>query len=321
MRGLAILSVVIHHYFRAKLLWAGVDLFFVLSGYLITSVLLRTKGKSFGPYLGDFYKKRARRILPPYAMLLIIVTLLLGAGWMAHGWLYFGLMNFASPMHFDIPPQLGALWSLAVEEQFYLLWPVAVYFLSGKHLERLTISLLFIAPVARFAGTHSFDNGWAVFMLLPFRMDTLAAGALAALYWPRLKTTCNGSKQFHLACAGAAVVAVGMFGVLGRAGITTYSNTAMGNVAIYEASLLLVSSVFMFALSGGAKWFFELAPLVGMGTISYSVYLIHHTARLQFKSTLVSLAATVIYGVAMWFAIEKPLTRRVDQPILHSQRA
>ena len=318
LRGIAVLSVVIHHYFHAKLLWAGVDLFFVLSGYLITSILLRTKDKSFGPYIGTFYKKRVRRILPPYAMLLVIVTLLLGAGWMAHGWLYFGLMNFAMPMHFDIPEQLGVLWSLAVEEQFYLLWPVAVYFLSGKHLERLTISLLFIAPFARFGCTRYFAHHWAMYMLLPFRMDTLAAGSLAALYWPRMKATCNGSRKFHLAWAGAAVLAVAMFGVLSRQGITTYNNTAIGNTAIYEATLLMVFSLFMVALSGGAKWLFELAPLVGMGTISYSVYLIHQTAKLQFNSVLVALAATLIYAVAMWFAVEKPLTRRAVNEMIPS---
>ena len=84
VRALAITSVFIHHAFNIKLLWMGVDLFFVLSGFLITGILLKSRKKSFGRYIGAFYERRARRILPPYLVVMVITTAFLDTWWMRH---------------------------------------------------------------------------------------------------------------------------------------------------------------------------------------------------------------------------------------------
>jgi peptidoglycan/LPS O-acetylase OafA/YrhL len=106
-------------------------------------------------------------------------------GGFAPGYLYAFLMNFIYPLRVSAPLPFAPLWSLAVEEQFYLLWPLAVYFLSEKHLARLALSLIVAAPILRWICTPWFATQWQIYMLTPFRMDTLATGALIAIAWRR----------------------------------------------------------------------------------------------------------------------------------------
>lgn len=137
VRALAILAVFFHHALKIKLLWMGVDLFFVLSGFLITGVLLNEKHRGIGKYFSHFYERRVRRILPPYGLTLVLASLFFGIAWMRHWYLYILLTNFLLPLHIQHPIAFDPLWSLAVEEQFYLVWPFAVYYLSERHLRAL----------------------------------------------------------------------------------------------------------------------------------------------------------------------------------------
>jgi peptidoglycan/LPS O-acetylase OafA/YrhL len=316
VRALAIASVFIHHAFKIKLLWMGVDLFFVLSGFLITGILLDERRKPFGEYIGGFYTRRARRILPPYVAILIITALIFGVGWLRYWYLYIGAMNFLMPLRLTTPNTLP-LWSLAVEEQFYLLWPVAVYYLSRKHLTRCVLALLLLAPILRCFCTPLFTTHWAVYMLLPFRMDTLAAGALIAIMWPELQKTLNSTPNLKWVIGGscAAVIAMALLSIryLGRHGFTTDSNTAMGNFGVYEATLAIVASIFIVALIGIGKKVLSSWPLMWLGRISYSIYLIHLTALYlapkssAFMTFVAAAAGTLVYATAMWFLVEKPI--------------
>jgi peptidoglycan/LPS O-acetylase OafA/YrhL len=83
-RGVAILAVFLNHALNAKLLWMGVDLFFILSGFLITGVLLNAKQHSLRGYFAKFYARRARRILPPYLLTLLMASLFFGFAWTRH---------------------------------------------------------------------------------------------------------------------------------------------------------------------------------------------------------------------------------------------
>jgi peptidoglycan/LPS O-acetylase OafA/YrhL len=134
VRALAITAVFLHHAFKIRLLWMGVDLFFILSGFLITGILLQHKTQPIGRYFAEFYNRRVRRILPPYLLLLIVTTILFGVAWMRYAYLYVMLMNVIRALSLERPVSLEVLWSLAVEEQFYLLWPFAVYLLSEAAL-------------------------------------------------------------------------------------------------------------------------------------------------------------------------------------------
>jgi peptidoglycan/LPS O-acetylase OafA/YrhL len=310
LRAFAVTAVFLDHTSaRLKLGWIGVDLFFVLSGFLITGILVRSKNQSFSRYIGEFYARRVRRILPPYIAILVITTLVFGFGWLANWYLYFGAMNFL--LSFGLgPPTIWLLWSLAVEEQFYLLWPVVIFLMNRKQIGGCAVALLLLAPLLRFLCTSLFRNHWMIYSLLPFRMDTLAAGALIALNRHRFSR--------RNAIMGATVVLfAGLGGIiwLAKHQLSGSSNTPTSNVVVYESTLFIVTGVFLLALFGIGKSVLCFAPIRWLGTISYSVYLFHVTAiYLAFRPSiaptlrpLVGALLTVGYATGMWFLVERPI--------------
>lgn len=173
----------------AQIGWSGVDLFFVLSGFLITGILLR--GKAAGRAMGSFLMRRVLRIVPAYylALLIVLVVVPLATGaypvprasLQAPWWLYVSNMFLAN---FEV---LGGLfgmshfWSLAVEMQFYLLWPLLVYRLSPDALVRVALGGLALALLAR-AVAVGLGAGWKVaYAWMPMHMDGLLVGALVAM--------------------------------------------------------------------------------------------------------------------------------------------
>ncbi len=210
VRGLAILMVMIFHLwaiqhhnpldifvsFGTCLGWFGVDLFFVLSGYLITGILLDAKGADH--YFRNFYVRRVLRIFPLYYVILIASLYVLPhllppdkaarfgsvAGDAPYYWLY--LSNFVSarvgaPIH----GVLDVTWSLAIEEQFYLVWPAVVFFCSRRALVRIAAGLA-VASLATRIGLHYFSsyNAYSIYVLTPCHLDGLVAGAVLAV-WAR----------------------------------------------------------------------------------------------------------------------------------------
>ena len=310
LRGLAILAVFFHHALHLKLLWMGVDLFFVLSGFLITGVLLSMKDKPMHQYFSHFYGRRARRLLPAYALILILASLLFGISWMRHWYLYLGLMNLLEPLRISRPQAFDPLWSLAVEEQFYLVWPFIVYLLSEKQIARVAMALVVLAPVLR--GVVHLPNPWGVYMLTPFRMDLLAMGSLLALAYRHAKPLLV-RYGFRI---GAALVGLGL-GVLfalSRAGQATYANTRVGNVLIFEGSLVVVTGMMVWALGGGFSRWLRWPPLRYIGQISYSMYLVHLGILVllsrwlhSFQLAVAGLAAAVVFASVSWYGLEKPV--------------
>ena len=125
LRAIAVGAVFLQHALKAPL-WMGVDLFFVLSGLLITGILLDRKARGQS-YFSHFYARRVRRILPPYVLLLVVSTILFGAGWLPHWpWFAFFSTNIGLSLGSIGHDSLNVLWSLAVEEQFYIFWPFVV---------------------------------------------------------------------------------------------------------------------------------------------------------------------------------------------------
>ena len=310
VRAIAILLVFVHHASQVKLLWIGVDLFFVLSGFLITGVLLNAKKHSLKGYFAHFYARRARRLAAPYILILILVSLVFGTAWMQHWYFYILLTNFVLPLHIPHPAALEPLWSLAVEEQFYLVWPFAVYFLSEKHLRRLCIALIVFVPVLR--GVVHFNEHWPIYTLTPFRMDLLAAGGLLMLEWRAHRERIErwgwiAGPLFSL-CGFA-----GLF-LLMKLGITTYGNTPAGNVLVYEACLLIMVGFMLYALAGRGVGWLKWGALTYIGTISYSMYLVH-TGALELvdkrfhgvAGAILALSATIAYGALSWSLIESKL--------------
>lgn len=316
LRAIAVTAVVLQHLFQIKMLWMGVDLFFILSGFLITDILIEQRSRNLRGYLKYFYSRRVRRIIPPYALLLCLGLVFYGAWWLHWWYMYVFLMNFMLTMNVGIPAAFGILWSLAVEEQFYLVWPFAVYFLSESLLFYLAASLIVVAPILRWFGTPLFWSHFAIYALTPFRMDTLAAGALTAIVWRRHRGGLERFGRYGLLLSAAALLALVICSK--ELGFSTYADTPAGNVWIYEFSLLTCAGVFLWALSGRGVRCLTLPPLVYLGRISYSVYLIHVMVILELEQylhnrALIALSATVItvgYASLSWQFMEKPILER-----------
>jgi len=189
----AILLVIFWHYFRPSWLpaWSGVDLFFVLSGYLITGNLLASEGQP--GYFTGFYRNRALRILPLYFTILIAFLLAIrllvraenmpGFSFYMDHWKSFFLFpqnwNFA----FHGEPQnlvMAPTWSLAIEEQFYLAWPLTLYLIRNPDRRiRLFITLIVLVPLSRTVGYLFISSNTDLYYFGTFfRMDALILGAL-----------------------------------------------------------------------------------------------------------------------------------------------
>jgi peptidoglycan/LPS O-acetylase OafA/YrhL len=203
LRGIAVLLVIIDHISASisaeygvfnvlmkmdHLGWTGVDLFFVLSGFLITGILYDAKP---GPdFFKNFYARRALRIFPLYYLVLILFLIL--APLMAYldmasrenpVWLYVYLTNIV--ISFNGTGAFGGLdhfWSLAVEEHFYLVWPAIIYFFSRRAVMSIAVAAMVIAFVCRLAVMAGDPAHYvAAYAATPMRMDSLAAGAFIAL--------------------------------------------------------------------------------------------------------------------------------------------
>src|ERR1041384_6611291 len=211
LRGVAILLVVLFHYFvqhvqtrvgspaaylikYLSLSWIGGDIFFVLSGFLVGGILMDQRGTP--GYFRVFYLRRALRIFPPYLLFLALLAATIvwwqfkpgtGLGWLMEDtfplWSYaLYLQNFLMAGEGRFGPNLTAItWSLAVEEQFYLLFPLLVHCCPRRWLPRLLCVLVLAAPLTRVALFLGMSGGEvAGFVLLPARWDSLLLGALAA---------------------------------------------------------------------------------------------------------------------------------------------
>lgn len=207
IRGIAILLVMLLHYevrswpWRSGAMrpvysvishgWMGVDLFFVLSGFLITGILLDARGSE--GYFKNFYARRTLRIFPLYYLALVLVFVLLpDIGGSAIGaspvsartqlWFWSYLDNFLIAFRgWGVSPRMTPhFWTLAVEEQFYLLWPAVVLLCNRRALMRVCLLAMASALAVRIGFRFFGDNELAANVLLPARLDTLATGAFVA---------------------------------------------------------------------------------------------------------------------------------------------
>ena len=250
----------------------------------------------------------------------MIASFFFGVAWMKHWYLYLLLTNLLLPLHIPRPVAFDPLWSLAVEEQFYLVWPFAVYFLDERQLRRLAILVMAVAPLLR--STFHFAEHWPIYTLTPFRMDLLAAGALL---WLERERSGEALKKRGSAI-GLLLTAAGLtgLGLLAHFGVTTYGNTRTGNALIYESSLLVCVGFMLYALAGKWVGWLRIKPLVYIGQISYSMYLVHLGVLTLMPKSLsmwaaaaVAFAITVAYASLSWHLLESRLLQRMRQPASH----
>ncbi|HEY5326200.1 MAG TPA: acyltransferase, partial [Mucilaginibacter sp.] len=220
IRALAAFLVIFTHWpnngISLKFGWIGVNIFFVLSGFLITRILVHEKHRKFKPYLSKFFRNRVLRIFPVYylfyavtALIILLTwrfipqlshdtTLIQGVNTLKHDTPFYLTYSYNIKLnlgHFfkwaDYQNQFfGHLWSLAVEEQFYLIFPFIVYFLDVRSLKKLVIAIIIICPLIRLWGaivgvhlvTDRFWLGEFMYSNTFCQADALAAGAALALF-------------------------------------------------------------------------------------------------------------------------------------------
>jgi peptidoglycan/LPS O-acetylase OafA/YrhL len=284
-RALAILLVLAMHFWRwppgHPILtgifgggWIGVDLFFVLSGYLITRILLRDKERP--AYYRNFYVRRALRIFPlGYAVMIftLLVRPLISSdpdllqSVRDSAWYLFYASNIVLAMR-GFHGTLGVTWSLAVEEQFYLIWPALVRWLSVERMKALCIGIIVVAPVLRALVFPLLGWRWC-FTFTPLRADAFAWGAVIAL----------GSVEFFKRFARL---------ILALSLAITVPALALG---LFERELWWVSAVGYTITGMGAaaglwltlqarRGWLAVAPLRYVGKVSYGIYLLHGTCAI-----------------------------------------
>ena len=274
IRAVAIAMVVSAHLGLWANGWMGVPLFFVLSGLLITRILRRDRAAS--SFWKPFYIKRATRILPPLVVALIIAALFFTIPWRQLGLYYiFFAANVGEVLHRGESKGLGVMWSLAVEEQYYLLWPFAIRFLSRRHLIQLLIGLLIFEPILRAAFTPVFETMWPIYFLTPFQLDGLAAGSLLAILLEDAAIT----ERLRAWSGKVALLILVIFAALDR--IPTFNvgaNSIAFNSLGYSIVSLAAASFILYVLlqpHAIISKTLSVPFLVFLGTVSYGIYLFH----------------------------------------------
>ncbi len=329
LRGLAVLMVVIYHCHDklggvhleslAHWGWAGVNLFFVLSGFLITGIIVDSRRDPH--FFRNFYARRGLRIWPVYLLLLllnyVIVPWVFGNFWWAFElcrnapWPYY-LLFVQNLFLIAIPGTIGPTWSLAIEEQFYVVWaPVARYFRAGVLLP-LLIAILIASPFFRMAGgvhitpTNTLNH-----------LDGLAVGALIALGMRKLGYAHKVWKWIT-----GTSLAIGLFGtvyMVFRGSAFTDSYLAIGFGGILLAALRVTGSASRYGAA------LKVRPLRFLGTISYGLYMTHilvftligafDQRMLRYGAfggltvVIVRLALSISVASLMWYGFEKPILR------------
>jgi peptidoglycan/LPS O-acetylase OafA/YrhL len=250
--------------------WLGVNLFFVLSGFLITGILLDTRTKK--NYWSSFYIRRFLRIAPLYLVVLAILKFALNFSWSYVIVCLFYLANFA--FEFGIPgPGYGPLWSLAVEEQFYLVWPYLVRRLRLRALTALCVVGILLSPVLRaISVSNSFRLG-SPYTTTWLICDNLFYGSLLAIFLRTAAATEKRVTQLTMLSGGlgAVLLAAGFsFQLLSR-------DTPFGAAFQPIPFLLIFSSMLLVSLRFGDQptVYCALAPIRFFGYISYGFYLFH----------------------------------------------
>jgi len=259
--------------------WIGVQLFFALSGFLITGGLLDTQRSAH--YFRDFYAKRALRILPLYYgvlfALLVVVPLIpafsasISSAGQASLWLFTVNWTHTAPYGF------AHFWSLAIEEQFYLLWPLVVWRLTPRRLLRVCLWVALGALLLRCALVEFGTDWWTLYTNTVCRMDALALGSAGAclLRIPELREPLLGQTKRILTIALTVfVVGIPLTHVYDR---TRWAGETLGYSVLAVTCALFVTVVAMFAGKPPSRVasFVGCAPLRSLGKYSYAMYVFH----------------------------------------------
>src|ERR671912_2980818 len=340
LRAIAVLAVIAYHVNPA---WApggllGVGVFFTLSGYLITDLLLGQQAATGRLQLGDFWLRRARRLLPALFLMLAVVVawvtlldrsvlpglrgdVLAAVGYVSNWWKIVREASYFA--RFGPPPPLDHLWSLAVEEQFYLIWPwllwLGLRYVPGRYtLAGLTLAGAALSAVAMALVYEPGVDPTRVYEGTDTRAFGLLLGAALAMVWPSRRLSTDLATRWRVLLDGVGVAGLVVIALL-------IWRTSEYSPFLYHGGIVLltigtVATVAALAhpatlLGVAVGW----APLRWIGVRSYGIYLWHWpiivltAPSLDQKPTLslqvLQVAATITVAALSWRFVEEPIRR------------
>jgi peptidoglycan/LPS O-acetylase OafA/YrhL len=306
----------------------GVDLFFVLSGFLITGILIDSKRSRH--FFRNFYIRRALRIWPLYYLILAIsfsLTYFLDREMVKSTdgvWPYFIFYLQNLFPHLNIPYGLEPTWSLAVEEQFYMTWPLLVFLLRKRSLSALLPCLVLISLALRVVG---YEHGASLKFIHNFtlcRMDAISLGGLAAIWLRSSSCTITRWRRLSVLCiaVGISGIAIAWIRMHEQSTVVSYTFLAISFVGLLGLSLVCDAERSLLGRILTARW------MRFTGKISYGLYLLHMPLFLQWSayaqrheiltdfpilrntfSGLVQFALVFLVATFSWRFIESPLLR------------
>ena len=289
----------------------GVRVFFVISGFLITTLLVDELDQTGGISLRRFYLRRTLRIFPAFYVYVAILAAAAALNWirLLPGDLLYAVA-YTSNYHEHQSWFTGHLWSLSVEEQFYLLWPVVFAFGGGQRAKRLAALTLLAAPLCRTVMLiYMPETRWAIGWWFPTIADSIAAGCLLAMLRPQLEQNRRyvrllRSRWFFLLPAATFAINMKAGGRLQVAVLESILNVAIA-VMVHRA-VSVQNSIW--------ARFLNTRALSLTGAMSYSVYLwqqpfLNRFASSPLQSFPLNLILVVACGVASFYLVETPMLR------------
>jgi len=325
LRGLAILLVLIGHsvayqsespnHAWTRLGEWGVDLFFAISGFIITLLLLRELHRSGTIELSNFYRRRALRILPPYLAFLLFVFL---SEWLVKPQLEsyerVGLLTFTLNLVPCKTLYTIHIWSLSLEEQFYLFWPALLWWLGPRRGLYAALAVMLMVPLVRYLYFH-YVSPSMIYSSTPTRLDSIMSGCIVAILatgmaGPRLKPI----GKFGNHC----LLLVGACFLLFRGLCEESSNSYL---FYHSGSAIFMAAIVWIAITtegGWVIWLFQQPWMVMLGVLSYSLYLWQQPFLLYQSEawwTHFPCNFAMIFAIALvsYYCLERPLLRWRDR--------
>ena len=288
----------------------GVVVFFVISGFLITSLLATEWQRSGRISLKLFYLRRALRIFPPSCVYLGVVSALAAAGVITlHPYDILHCLTYTVNYAAERSWYIGHLWSLSVEEQFYLLWPFAFVLAGPRRVIWIAGAVIFIGPVARFTAWFALRGSpYQDLPMFPMVADSLAAGCVLGL--------CRGwleSKRWYLALFHPLQSASLLIAVLAINHFMSFTVVSILGTGVINFILAILIHRSVYCRRDPIGRLFNSKPLAFCGVLSYSVYVwqqlfLNRDSGAWANAFPQNLLLAICAAVASYFVLEKPLT-------------